>query len=320
MSAASNHNRRTDYTAKAKREGAWEPYTAEQVTSWENRLGVVERTKENYRLGLASFCEFARACAVRSPADVDEDLVLGFKEFLQECGRSPSCISLYLAGVRSFLRSLGGDNPAAKVRGGKARRGFKKEALSLDEARRLLECYPGDDEASARNRAIISLMLHTGLRDIEVTRANVGDMGQASGFKVLHVQGKGREEADAFVKLSPAVQAALNEYLALRNDRSLSAPLFTSLSNNNRGGRLTTHAVSSVVKSALRQIGIDDPRYTAHSLRHTAITLALIGGATDAEAKEMARHADISTTMIYSHHIQRLEQAAEDKVAALLDD
>ena len=42
--------------------------------------------------------------------------------------------------------------------------------------------------------------------------------------------------------------------------------------------------------------------------------------ATDAEAKEMARHADISTTMIYSHHIQRLEQAAEDKVAALLDD
>ena len=34
----------------------------------------------------------------------------------------------------------------------------------------------------------------------------------------------------------------------------------------------------------------------------------------------MARHADISTTMIYSHHIQRLEQAAEDKVAALLDD
>ena len=164
MSAASNHNRRAEYTAKAKREGAWEPYTAEQVTSWENRLGVVERTKENYRLGLASFCEFARACAVRSPADVDEDLVLGFKEFLQECGRSPSCISLYLAGVRSFLRSLGGDNPAAKVRGGKARRGFKKEALSLDEARRLLECYPGDDEASARNRAIISLMLHTGLR------------------------------------------------------------------------------------------------------------------------------------------------------------
>lgn len=312
-------NRKNIKLAKAKREGAWEPYTEEQVVSWENRLDVVERTKQNYRLGLASFCEFARACGVESPAEVDEDLVLGFKEFLQEYGRSSSCISLYLAGVRSFLNSLGGENPAARVRGGKARRGFKKEALSLDEARRLLSCYPGDDEASARNRAIISLMLHTGLRDIEISRADVKDCGQDSGHRVLHVQGKGREEADAIVKLSPAVQAAIDEYLALREDRSLDSPLFTSVSNNNRGGRLTTYTVSSIVKSALRQIGIDDPRYTAHSLRHTAITLALIGGASEAEAKEMARHADISTTMIYSHHINRLESAAEDKVARLLD-
>ena len=305
--------------AKAKREGAWEPYSEEQGVSWENRLDVVERTKQNYRLGLASFCEFARACGVESPAEVDEDLVLGFKEFLQEYGRSSSCISLYLAGVRSFLNSLGGENPAAKVRGGKAKRGFKKEALSLDEARRLLSCYPGSDEASVRNRTIISLMLHTGLRDIEVVRANVGDRGTDGGHKVLHIQGKGREEADAIVKLTPAVNKQIDEYLALRENSALDQPLFTSISNNNRGGRLTTYTVSSIVKSALRQIGIDDPRYTAHSLRHTAITLALIGGATEAEAKEMARHADRSTTMIYSHHINRLEQAAEDRVSSLLD-
>ncbi|MGN0038805.1 MAG: tyrosine-type recombinase/integrase [Coriobacteriales bacterium] len=313
-------NRKNIKLAKAKREGAWEPYTEEQVVSWENRLDVVERTKQNYRLGLASFCEFARACGVASPAEVDEDLVLGFKDFLQEYGRSSSCVSLYLAGVRSFLNSLGGENPAARVRGGKAKRGFKKEALSLDEARRLLTCYPGSNEASVRNRTIISLMLHTGLRDIEVVRANVGDRGTDSGHRVLHIQGKGRDEADAIVKLTPAVNRQIDEYLALRENAALDQPLFTSLSNNNRGGRLTTYTVSSVVKSALRQIGIDDPRYTAHSLRHTAITLALIGGATDAEAKEMARHADISTTMIYSHHINRLEQAAEDRVSQLLDD
>ena len=170
-----------------------------------------------------------------------------------------------------------------------------------------------------RNRTIISLMLHTGLRDIEVVRANVGDRGTDGGHKVLHIQGKGREEADAIVKLTPAVNKQIDEYLALRENAALDQPLFTSISNNNRGGRLTTYTVSSIVKSALRQIGIDDPRYTAHSLRHTAITLALIGGATEAEAKEMARHADISTTMIYSHHINRLEQAAEDRVSSLLD-
>lgn len=34
----------------------------------------------------------------------------------------------------------------------------------------------------------------------------------------------------------------------------------------------------------------------------------------------MARHANISTTMIYSHHLDRIRDAAEDKVAKLLDE
>ena len=73
------------------------------------------------------------------------------------------------------------------------------------------------------------------------------------------------------------------------------------------------------MKNNLRGIDIDDARLTAYSLRHTAITLSLIGGATAQEARVMARHADINTTLIYAHNINRIKQAPEKKIDELLE-
>jgi integrase/recombinase XerC/integrase/recombinase XerD len=66
-------------------------------------------------------------------------------------------------------------------------------------------------------------------------------------------------------------------------------------------------------------MGIDDSRITAHSLRHTAITLSLLAGATPQEARAMARHADINTTLIYAHNINRIAQAPEKKIDEFLE-
>ena len=82
---------------------------------------------------------------------------------------------------------------------------------------------------------------------------------------------------------------------------------------------MTTRSVSRVVKEYLRKANLDDARLTAHSLRHTAITLSLLGGATPQEAKVMARHADINTTLIYAHNINRIKQAPEKKIDEILD-
>ena len=59
-------------------------------------------------------------------------------------------------------------------------------------------------------------------------------------------------------------------------------------------------------------------RLTAHSLRHTASTLSLQGGATIQEAQALGRHASIDTTMLYAHNIERIAQAPERKIAELL--
>lgn len=296
----------------------------EIAADWLSTLDVSSGTRRDYDLAFRTWCTFADECAYDFDS-LEERHVLEFKQYLlDEKHLSPSAVSLYLNGVRSFYRfaeSRGLENIARNVRGVKAPRGFRKSELSSDQARDLISSFGNDpdDEKSARDKAIVSLMLHTGLRDVEVVRADVRDLGVTGGFDVLSVHGKGRADSDEIVKLSGALVRDIRRYLAFREGLSDSSPLFASCARRNYGQRLTVRSVSRIVKNALKGIGVDDPRFTAHSLRHTAVTLALLGGAELADAQAMARHADISTTMIYSHHVDRLANAAEDRVASLLD-
>ena len=169
-----------------------------------------------------------------------------------------------------------------------------------------------------RDFAIINLLIRTGLRTIEVIRANIEDIRQESGEAVLWIQGKGRDDKDEFVLLTEGTFKPIRDYLSSRSITDNKEPLFASLSDRNKGNRLTTRSISRIVKNKLKEIGLNNDRLTAHSLRHTAITLALKGGATIQEAQALGRHANINTTLIYSHNINRVTQAPEKKIDVIL--
>lgn len=108
--------------------------------------------------------------------------------------------------------------------------------------------------------------------------------------------------------------------LAEKKNPSPTDSIFASTSNRNKGGCLATRSVIGIAKSALRNIGLDSERYTAHSLRLTSVTYTLMAGTTIEETQKMARHADIPMTMIYAHHVDRIRSNAEARVSAILDD
>lgn len=293
---------------------------ADAIAEWLDALDVAEVTKRSYRCGLRCLEEYV----IDHDLDIDHletsDVVAFKKELLMRL--SPGSVSTYLKGVKSFYRwaeSDGFPDVASKVKGAPLSRDFKKDTLTRDQAKRLLKEAYGESIQEKRDYAILSLMLRTGLRDIEVVRANVGDIKPHSGVMVLFVHGKGRSEKDDFVVLTEALQADINRYLAERKSLSPTDPLFASTSNRNKGGRLTTRSVSGIAKKALRAIGLDSERYTAHSLRHTSVTYALLGGATIEETQKMARHADISTTMVYAQHVDRVRSNAEARISSYLD-
>lgn len=301
------------------------PIPEDVVGEWLNSLDVSPNTKHLYRYGMRAFQRFLLEERLDFDALRQDDIVV-FKHFLEN-RMSPSAVSGYLSAIRSFYRWAepdGIEDVAHNVKGVKIQKGFKKDVLSPEKAREMLSAIDRSTTLGMRNFAIVNLMIRTGLRDIEVVRANTGDIEDKIGAAVLNVQGKGHTEKDAFVVLERKTRKPIEDYLAAR-ERELNAPLpqdaplFASCSRRNRGGRLTTRTISGIVKQCLANVGIVSERYTAHSLRHTAITYSLLGGATVQEAKEMARHASIDTTLIYAHNLDRVRNAAELRVGSILD-
>ena len=240
--------------------------------------------------------------------------ILQYKSWLLD-QRSSYTVTLYLTAVRKLYQWLESrkiyPDITRGIKGAKKPRGFRKDSLSPDQLREALEAMERDSLESLRNYAIFNLMARTGLRDIEVSRAQVVDMRQESGQAVLWIQGKGRDTKDDFVILTEEAIKPIRTYLQTRGALLEDEPLFCSHSDRNKGQALTTRSISRIVKEALRKIGLDDKRLTAHSLRHTAITLSIKGGASLQQAQAMARHSDPRTTMVYFHNLDRIQAGAE---------
>lgn len=241
--------------------------------------------------------------------------VIRYREELLAQGMSSLTVSGYLTSVRRFFAWTEAEkvypNIARDVKGPKRKQQFRKQPLTKDKAKDVLRYREGD---SLRDHAMVNLLLRTGLRTVEVVRANVEDVTFKGGVRVLLVHGKGRSDKDQFVILTDAAFAPLSDYLASRGRTKPGEPLFTSTSNNNMGGRLSTRTVSGVAKDHLRREGLDGKEYTAHSLRHTtAVTIMRAGGSIE-EAQHVLRHSSPATTQIYTATIKeelRLANGAE---------
>jgi site-specific recombinase XerD len=279
-------------------------------------LDAKDRTRETYGKALKSFVAWVQEKGIDRPLRED---ILAYRAGLVDTGKSAHTVNAYLSAARLFFAYLEAKglypNVAKGVKGMKKPSGFCKEALTAAQARRLLDTIAEDGIRSLRDYAIINLMLRTGLRDIEVVRADVGDIGSEAGELVLRVHGKGRDSKDNFVLLTGDAYGPVADYLAARGNPAKEEPLFTAHGNRNAGGRLSTRSVSRLIEERLSQAGLKSEKITAHSLRHTAATLALLGGADLLSVRDMLRHSDINTTLIYAHNLKRVSAGAEKCVA-----
>ena len=280
-----------------------------------NYLDASPKTVETYKKALRQFFNYIGVHGIRQPQRED---VLAFRDDLKASGLKPTTVQNYITATRIFFKWTEQEglypNIAEHVKGAKLDKNHKKDYLTSRQAKEVLAGVQTDSEEGLRNYAILSLMVTGGLRTIEVSRADVGDLRTVGENTVLFVQGKGREEKTEYIKISAPVEKAIRTYLKARDFTTEEQPLFTSTSNNSRGKRITTRTVSAIVKNALKNAGYDSARLTAHSLRHTAITLALLAGREITEVQQFARHANLNTTMIYNHALDQAKNGCSDAI------
>ena len=248
--------------------------------------------------------------------------LIAYKDELLNTGKSSLTVASYVNSLRRFFEWTEAvklyPNVAKGLHAPKRQQSFRKQPLTVEQVGNLLRYERA--EQSPRDYAIINLLVRTGLRCVEVVRANVGDITYKGGQRVLMVQGKGRDEKDNFVILTDGAFTPIADYLNTRKDTTPNAPLFTSESRNNTGGRLTTRAVSSIAKQGLKSVGLNNRVFTAHSLRHTTAVNILRAGGSLEQVQYTLRHANPATTQIYTATLrdeQRLNNGGELMLDAL---
>lgn len=252
-------------------------------------------------------------------SEIARPQLLEYKEELLSSGMSSLTVGSYITSVRRFYEWTEANkyypNVAKAIKTPKRKQQFKKQPLLPDQATALLSYY---QDKALRDYAIVNLLLRTGLRTIEVIRANVEDITFKGSQRVLLVQGKGRDERDNFVLLTDKAYQPIAQYLATRGKVNSSEPLFTSTSNNSKGERLSTRSISYIAKEGLKAIGLDERSFTAHSLRHTTAVNILRAGGSLETAQFTLRHSNPATTQIYTATLNE-ERRLQNSGEALID-
>jgi len=220
---------------------------------------------------------------------------------------SPVSVSTYLTALRRLCDYLVQlkvieRNPAKEVKGNKRPQQHSRETISAQDVQAIFQSIDRNDERGFRDFAIIKTMVGCGLSEIELIRANIGDLKMVSSTMVFNVQGKGKTTKETTVILPNDVKDALQGYLAFRKDADDNEPLIMSAGNRTRGKRMTTRGIRQRVNMYLEKAGVKNGksrRITAFSLRHTAATMMAQNGATLEELQSKFRIGTAGTAMMY---------------------
>ena len=301
-------NTQTQITIKESR------ITGDLLQSYIDYLDATPKTIDTYAKAIRQFKQWIDIREIQAPTRQD---VIDFRDSLEQ-DHKPTTINTYVIAIRQFFKwtELNGlyPNIADHVKGKKISRAPKKDYLTPNQVKQILNSIDRDTLEGKRDYALLCLMVTCGLRDIEVNRANIEDIRTLGANTVLYLQGKGRDDKNEYVTLPGATESAIRDYLSTRQATE-HEPLFVGISNHGKGNRLTTRSISRIVKNTFVRNGYDTSRLTAHSLRHTAVTLALQSGNSLQEVQQFARHTNINTTLIYAHNLEKQNNQCANSIA-----
>ena len=160
--------------------------------------------------------------------------------------------------------------------------------LSVNEVARFWSSF-----RTARDLAIVGLMLLQGLRSIEVLALNPDDVLLSEGQ--LRVRGKGNKLR--FLPLAPETIQLLDHYMRLERPNPCTAALFVSLKGPARGQRMTAAGLRSLFRYHRRTTGVK--LANPHRFRHTFASDMVRAGVSLPALMHLMGHADIATTLLY---------------------
>lgn len=269
-------------------------------------IDVSENTIKTYNVGLLQFAEYLKNNTIVEPTRED---IINFREYLKE-EHKETTINSYLIAIRNFYNWLEYEgitkDITKKVKGLRIGNEHKRNALTLEQCKLVLE-----NVKNLREKVMFLLSTTCGLRANELVNIRLQDFKLKQDKICLYVLGKARDYKEDFVIVDREIYEIINQYV---QEYKISDYLFTSTSNHNNNGQLTTKTIRLIIKDMFKRIGLDSDEYSLHSCRHTFATLAILSGKDIREVSQAMRHKSINTTTIYLHDMEKLNNQCTSSV------
>jgi integrase/recombinase XerD len=300
------------------------------------QVDIAHSSRITYKRGLSKFSEWCKSRYKDDRYTLKREDILEYKFFLDTLNLQPFTKSLYLVCLRQFFTwtesVLLYPNIAKGIKGSKKiTKSHHKDSIQIESIKKLMESIDISYLYGLRDKLLISMLLHTGMRLIEVSGILMSDIEKSSSSKnyKIWIKGKGRDGKDAFVVLLPEISKSIDQYIKQREQETgrivkQNDFLFVPHGTNGKdrsNKRMSTQSLSRIIRLRMEYAGIKHKRVSAHSLRHTFGVLAIQGGSSLYELQLAMRHSSPSTTQIYLGDIEKMkreEASPEHKVGAAL--
>ena len=289
--------------------------------------GYSEHTVRAYGRDLAGFLAYAEEQQALDVRDCDLELMRGWLWTRQQQQLAATTLARNVATLKSLgswleRNQLVPGHPASRLRAPRAPRTLPR-VLADDQMTRILDRAAaraaGGDPEQIRDQAILELLYAAALRVSELCTLPITGFDRRQ--RTVRVLGKGGKER--VVPLGAPAARALETYLEtgrpalaarVNSDSDSgagSAPGASvhstargshpdALFLGNRGRQLGSNAVYRLVARELEQEPGGGPR-GPHTLRHTAATHLLNGGADLRVVQEVLGHSSLASTQVYTH-------------------
>lgn len=256
--------------------------------------GASQNTVTTYRETVGRFIQFVREQGCESVQDVDTATLRLWMIRCREQGLSPHSLYNYFRHPRRWFNwllqeGLIQETLFSRMKAPRVPQGVKR-ALSEQEIRQLRNACNGKHWMNLRDKALILLLLSTGLRAAEAHQLRVGDTDKDA----LLIRGKGNKQR--VVPLLPQVRLALKRYVT-------ACPYIRPHEKDARlcwGSHavpLTCDGLKQCVRDTARRAGLTT--FGPHTLRRTCATRLLQDGASVEHVRLLLGHSDYSVLRHY---------------------
>jgi len=252
--------------------------------------GIASRhTRRAYRTNLHNFFGLEKDTELGKAqiASVSRTDVQAHAHSLQADGKSSSTLRRCLSALRRFFdwavdEGLSDTNPARAARidcsdssAGSRQTDEDRSVLSESDVEDLIRAADGAGAAALRNRGLLLTVFYGALRRSEVAAMDVRHVRPLGRHWVIDAPSGGGLSGGAYVKVPETVVEAID---AVQSRYGIDeGALWRSLSNRNRGARMTPDAIYKVVRRTGERAGLGI--VTVETLRQTGLRLAMDAGA-----------------------------------------